>query len=378
MNILWFSWKDIRHPDAGGAELVTHDLMRRLVADGHGVTLVTARYRDAAERDVIDGVTIRRVGNRVTHYALAARLFVGELRGNAHLVVEVVNTVPYFVSFLPRAPRVVLFYPQLAREIWFHQMRLPWSAVGYAIEPLYTWLQGRPDNDVVTISEDTKEDLVRFGFRPERIRIMTLGISNRPLESVDPKEKEARFTVLFHSSLRPMKRPAAVLEAFHLLVRERPDCQLWMSGAGDQGELRAFCAAHSLDDRVTFFGRTSDTVKLDLMRRATVLCSTSVKEGWGLVVTEANSMGTPALVYDVDGLRSASTAGGNWTVKPAPRPLAERLRDVHDLFMNVRGGYDAWCRRVHATTRRFSFDRSYGDFVAVIEGRPNREQKRAG
>ncbi len=169
-----------------------------------------------------------------------------------------------------------------------------------------------------------------------------------------------------------------MLKAFQLLARERPGCQLWISGGGDQVELRAFCTAHGLDDRVTFFGRTSDTMKLDLMRRATVLCSTSVKEGWGLVVTEANSMGTPALVYDIDGLRSASKAGGNWTVEPAPRALAERLRDIHDLFTRARSDYDAWCRNVHATTRRFSFDRCYREFLAIIDGRRDEEQRRAG
>ena len=58
-------WKDIRHPEAGGAESVTHELMRRLAADEHEVTLVTARYPGSAERDEIDGVRIRRVGNRV-------------------------------------------------------------------------------------------------------------------------------------------------------------------------------------------------------------------------------------------------------------------------------------------------------------------------
>lgn len=378
MKIVWFSWKDIRHPDAGGAEIVTHDLMRRLVAGGHLVTLVTARYAGAGERDTIDGVSIRRVGNRVTHYLHAARLFVTEFRHLADLVVEEVNTVPYFISFLPGAPRVLLFYPQLAREIWFYQMGLPWSAIGYASEAAYTWLQGRPRNDVVTISEDTKDDLMRFGFKAERIHILTLGIDNRPLETVDPTRKEESFTVLFHSSLRPMKRPMEVLKAFHLLALAVPRCQLWVSGDGDQRDLRRFCAVHALDDRVSFFGRTSESAKLDLMRRATVLCSTSVKEGWGLVVTEANSMGTPAVVYDIDGLRSASKAGGNWTVEPTPTALAQALRDVHGMFSGARNLYDTWCRRVHATTAKFSSDKSYRDFVAVLQKRSQGEQRRAG
>ncbi len=359
MNVVWLSWKDIRHPEAGGAEIVTHDLMRRMVKDGHAVTHVTAQYPGATERDEIDGIRIRRAGNRVTHYLHALRIM-RELRAGTDLVVEEVNTVPYLASFLPRMPRVVLFYPQLAREIWFYQMPFPLSAAGWAAEPVYTWLQGRPANDVVTISDDSRDDLVRFGFRRDRIHVITLGIDNQPLASVDPAAKEPRFTVLFHSSLRPMKRPGEAIEAFRLL--DKPDAQLWISGGGDQTALRARC-----DDRVTFFGRTSDEQKLDLMKRATVLCSTSVKEGWGLVVTEANSMGTPAIVYDIDGLRSASRAGGNWTVAPNPAALAARLRDLHEMFTQRRAEYDRFCREVHASTRRFTYDQAYRDFMAVIE-----------
>lgn len=374
MKIVWFNWKDIHHPDAGGAEIVTHELLRRLAADGHQVTLVTARYPGSKERDHLDGFAVWRSGNRFTHYAHAVWLFLTELRGDTELIVEEVNTVPYLLTFFPSHARVLLFYPQLAREIWFYQMQMPWSLIGYVSELLYTWLQGRPRNDVVTISEDSRNDLVRFGFRREKIHLMTLGIDNHPLDILDSASKEARFTVLFHSSLRAMKRPDEMLRAFRLMVDAHHDGQLWISGGGDQHALREFCRRHALEDRVTFFGRTSDVQKLDLMRRATVLCSTSLKEGWGLVVTEANSMGTPAVVYDVDGLRSASRAGGNWTVRAAPAALAERLIDLRTLFMEDRSAYDAWCERVHATTRHFTYDQSYRDFQTVIQsGQPSEE-----
>jgi glycosyltransferase involved in cell wall biosynthesis len=378
MRILWFKWKDVRHPDAGGAEIVSHELMRRLAAAGHEVTMITARYPGARERDVIDGIAIRRIGNRVSHYVHAMRLFARELRGVADLVVEEVNTVPYFLGFVPRAPRVVLFYHQLAREIWFYQMRLPLSLIGYGMEVVYTWLQGRRGNDVVTVSEDSKADLIRFGFDPQRIHVVTEGITNRPLDNVDPSRKERRFTVLFHSSLRAMKRPMDVVKAFEMHARGAPGSQLWMSGGGDQASLRNFCAAHGIADRVTFFGRTSNELKLDLMRRATVLCSTSVKEGWGLVVTEANSMGTPAIVYDIDGLRSASKAGGNQTVRPSAESLRVELDTVYRMFIQARAEYDAWCSRVLETTRKFSFERCYRDFVAVIDENGVRERRDVG
>lgn len=39
MRILWLNWKDIRHPEAGGAEVYTHEIAKRLVEKGYEVTL---------------------------------------------------------------------------------------------------------------------------------------------------------------------------------------------------------------------------------------------------------------------------------------------------------------------------------------------------
>ena len=75
-KILWLNWKDIRHPDAGGAEVVTHELAKRLVSSGFEVTLLTARYSNSSEFDEIDGIKIIRAGRgRLTHYFVAGAYY---------------------------------------------------------------------------------------------------------------------------------------------------------------------------------------------------------------------------------------------------------------------------------------------------------------
>ena len=37
----------------------------------------------------------------------------------------------------------------------------------------------------------------------------------------------------------------------------------------------------------------------------------SIREGWGLIVTESNAMGTPVVAYDVNGLRDSVLDGRN-------------------------------------------------------------------
>ncbi len=110
------------------------------------------------------------------------------------------------------------------------------------------------------------------------------------------------------------------------LLRQRtPDAKLWI--VGDVPQRAALEAA--APPGVTFHGRVNDITKQRLMDSAHALVVTSVREGWGLVVDEAAATGTPAVGYDIDGLRDSVLAAGGVLVAPSPaalaRPLADRL-----------------------------------------------------
>ena len=73
MNILWFTWKDLSHPFAGGAERVNEELAKRLAKDGHRVVLVVGGFEGGEEKETRDGYEIIRLGNRYTVYWHAYR-----------------------------------------------------------------------------------------------------------------------------------------------------------------------------------------------------------------------------------------------------------------------------------------------------------------
>jgi glycosyltransferase involved in cell wall biosynthesis len=367
MRILWFSWKDLHHPLAGGAERVGHDWRRRLALEGQIVRHLTAGYEGASAREWIDGVDTVRCGrSALSHYPAALARFVRDFRTETDLIVEEVNTVPYGSRLVAGRVPVVLFYHQLAREIWFHQAPQPIALAGYLAEAGYTWLLARGGPNTITVSADSRRDLMRFGFQGDRIRVIANGIGNSPLATFAAAAKAQTFTVLFHGSLRAMKQPQHALQAFHGFLSSGGHGDLWISGAGPDASLRAYVDAHGLSRRVRFFGRTSDAQKLELMQQASVLVVTSIKEGWGLVVTEANSMATPAVVYDVDGLRSAAGTT-NWRSTPTPEALSARLHEAAREFAN-RPVYDSWCMQVLEASRAHTQDASYRAFRSALLG----------
>ncbi len=65
LRILWLNWRDIRNPNAGGAEVFTHEVAKRHVGRGCGVTLFTSMFPGAEREEELDGVEVVRRGGAV-------------------------------------------------------------------------------------------------------------------------------------------------------------------------------------------------------------------------------------------------------------------------------------------------------------------------
>lgn len=364
MRILWFSWKDISHPQAGGAEVVAHELIQRLVKDGHAVTLLTAQYPHAIPKETRDGYTIIRVGNRFTVYWHAYRYYKTQLQQQFDLVIEEINTVPFFTAWYVREKQF-LFMHQLARQIWFYQMPFPVSVIGYVLEPLYLWLLRACT--VITISQSTKTDLVRLGFSEKNIHIISEGIQMEPVHDLAAIHTYEMPTLLSLGTVRPMKRTLDIVKAFEIAKERIPTLRLIIAGdtSGTYGDTVKKYIEHSqYAPDISMLGKVSPEQRRELMQRAHALAVTSVREGWGLVVTEANSQGTPAVVYDVHGLRDSVKDGTTGLVAKAntPHALADALVDLlHDTARYETMRHSAW-----HWSREITFEKSYTDLVNIL------------
>jgi glycosyltransferase involved in cell wall biosynthesis len=362
MRIVWLSWKDIGHPRSGGAETVTHELLKRACADGHEAILITSRFAGSTQRDCRDGYQIVRVGGGATVYLRALWYFLRNLTEWADVVIDECNTLPFFAASVSRRPRF-LFVHQLCREVWFYQIRWPFSFIGYLIEPLYLWALRK--ELVITVSESTRQDLCRFGFRRERIEIISEGIGMEPVSDMAKEAKFSEPTVLCLGSVRPMKRTLDAVKAFERVRDQIPGARLMVVGGGDPRyikKVKAAISASAHSSGIQYIGPVGPGEKIRLMRKAHVLVVPSVKEGWGLVVTEANSQGTPAVAYDVDGLRDSIKNGatGILAAREEPRALAEAiLRVLNDPQ------YESMCRAALDMSKSMSFGKSYSDFSRI-------------
>jgi glycosyltransferase involved in cell wall biosynthesis/O-antigen/teichoic acid export membrane protein len=317
LRILVCNWRDLAHPHAGGAEVYTHRVARAWVDAGHEVTWFTAAVAGRPSMDTVDGIRIIRRGGRHAVYRQARLFWERQGRGRFDLVVDEVNTRPFGAQRWARGTPAVALVHQLAREVWFHELSWPVAAVGrFLLEP--RWLRQLRAVPVMTVSASSRRSLVRAGV--DDVTVVPEGID--PVEMPDVI-REAAPTVVFVGRLAPNKRPDHAVEAFRLLQARIPQARLWMVGTGPMEEHLRRVAP----DGVEMLGRLPEEEKRRRLARAHCLVATSAREGWGLTVTEAAQVGTPAIAYDVDGLRDSVTASGGVLVAAAPRALADALAE---------------------------------------------------
>lgn len=364
MKILWFTWKDRDNPLAGGAEVVNEELARRLVAGGHEVVFFVAGFPDAMPSTNRHGFRVVRVGSRFTSYLAAVREYRARWQGWPDLVIDECNTMPFFARFYTSG-RQVLFFHMLCREIWFHEFPQPLSTLGYLLEPLYLRLLSH-HVPVITVSRSTQHDLQHMGFKPHNIHVISEGIELTPVKSLGSIKKFSQPTLLSLGAMRSMKRTLHQIQAFELAKSAHPNLKLIVAGdsTGHYGQkVLEHIAKSSHSKDIQYLGKVTKDKKIELMQKAHLILVTSVKEGWGLIVTEAGSQGTPAIVYDVDGLRDAVRPGQTGLItQPKPAAMAAAVASLlnePDRYQQLRTAAWEWSRTI-------TFDRSYADFTQAL------------
>lgn len=354
MRVLFLNWRDVLSPKAGGAEVLTHEIAKRLAAK-HQVTWFTSRADGQPQEEEIDGVHVVRRGSELTTRLFAPR-FARKTRWD--VVVEEINTLPYFAHAWSSSP-AVLFIPQLAREVWWYEAPKPVAWAGWAAEPLY--LAAYRGVRSITISDSTCADLRRLGLRAP-IDVLPIGVSTPALVELTPKEPRGALVAV--GRLVPSKRFDHAIRALSKLRETHPSARLTIIGDGrERRSLEQLAERLDLAGAVRFTGRVSEDDKVQLLQETDVLVACAVREGWGLTTTEAARLGTPAVTYDVPGLRDSVVDGQTGLLtESTPEALAVGVGRILD----DRAVYDELRRSAWERWREVSWERTAESFERAL------------
>ena len=290
-NIVFIAWRDLANRRAGGSEVLVDRLASGMLARGHRVTLLCGG--PVAERPY----RVMRNGGTYSQFLRAPLAYLRNFR-SSDLIVEVCNGMPYLSPLWCRRP-VLCLVNHAHTELWSMRFRPPVSTVGRNIERVVMpWVHRR--NLFLTVSESTAGALQDMGVGRDRIRQICNGVEEP--DPPAPRSPEPLFLAI--GRLTDYKRLDLLLRLWDR-VRHVTGGQLVIAGDGpERARLEALAGPG-----VVFTGRVSEQEKHRLLCAAWLLMHPALIEGWGIVVAEAAIRGTPAVAFDVPGLRDSVLHG---------------------------------------------------------------------
>jgi glycosyltransferase involved in cell wall biosynthesis len=320
------AWRDLDDADAGGSEVHADEFMRRWAAAGLDIVHRTSAAVGLPATARRNGYGVIRRGSRYTVFPRTAVSELAGCMGRSDGLVEVWNGVPWFSPVWYRRPHITILH-HVHGPMWDQIMPGPLAGAGRLLEarvapPFYR------SSEVVTPSEATRDELLGLGLRPERVTAVDNGVDPffSPGDPAAPKSPVP--LVVAAGRMAPVKRFGLVLEAAAEARSTVPDLRLRLIGDGPlRAELAAWVEAHGAQDWVDLPGHLDRPALRDQYRRAWVVASGSLAEGWGLTMTEAAACGTPAVATDIRGHR-CSVVDGRTGVLAAPDRLGQALARV--------------------------------------------------
>jgi glycosyltransferase involved in cell wall biosynthesis len=368
MNILVMSWRDPKHPLAGGAEQVDHEHHKGWIAAGHSVTLFSSVFPGAKKTEEIDGVKIIREGNQILWVQIAAFVwYLFQQHEDFNLVVDEFHGIPFFTPLYIRKPKMAVLQ-EVAREVWLkNDLHFPLNFIfgylGYYLEPVFFSLY--KNIPFMVGSNSAKIELSKMGIKKSKIEVVPHGIVLDKPAKLPLKEKIN--TVVFLGALAKDKGIEDAIRTFEIL-NNQADWRFWIIGKGGEdyvSYLKKLCKKYDIFEKTRFWGFVSQKEKFILLSKSKIMINPSLLEGFGLVNIEANSVTTPVVSYNSPGLTDSVKDGVSGVIvdNNSPEGLAiEVSKIINDekLYKKLQDGGVNW-------SKKFNWKESRELSLALVE-----------
>lgn len=318
------AWRDLDDPEAGGSELHMDQFLRRWAEAGLHIDSRTSAVAGQPSRVQRHGYFAERKGGRYQVFPEAMWRGFRRDRHDYDALVEIWNGIPFFGPAWFRGPRLTLLH-HVHQDMWTMTLPAPLAKFGWWIERRLAPIFYRR-GIVSTLSASSAQEVEELlGLR--RVVVTPVGVSDffcpGGVRSPDP-------LVVAVGRLVPVKRFDLLIEQFCRVREHVANARFVIVGEGYlRSDLETQIRAAGAEQWISLMpGRISDDELLDLYRSAWVVTSHSLREGWGMSITEAAACATPSVVVDIAGHRDAVKDNESGILVPEGRPLADSIVKV--------------------------------------------------
>jgi glycosyltransferase involved in cell wall biosynthesis len=300
------AWRDFDDEESGGSELHAHRILSAWADAGITVNMTTSTAPGRPPFVTRDGYQVTR---RVGRYSIFPRTMISGWKGTLGRtdgLVEIWNGMPFLSPIWARSPRVV-FLHHVHAEMWKMVLPRGLAELGDTFEHRVA-PQFYRRSRIITLSSSSKAEIVgKLGLPAANVSVSPPGIEAK--FAPGGRRSEVPLVVAV-GRLVPVKRFDLMIEGLVELKRRQPELRAVIAGEGyERPALDQLIRSHHAESWLSLPGHVTDDELIDLYRSAWAVASTSLREGWGMTVTEAGACGTPAVVSRISGHLDAVVDG---------------------------------------------------------------------
>ena len=292
----------------GGKETRIYEITTRLARLGHDIHIYCMKWWKGENNKIENGVTLHALSALYPLYSRERRsIRQGVLFGLSCLklitedfdVVEV-DHMPFFPLFAVKIVCLIKRKPMVAvwNEVWGLHYWLEYMGklglCGYLIERISVYLP----HSIISISEHTTSKLKHDLHALQKIITIPMGVDCEKIDFIKPSLESC--DVIFAGRMLKHKNVDVLIEAIQVLRKEWPELRALLVGDGPEKQnLMDLAKARDVWRQIEFKGfleKQSDVFAL--FKSAKVFVLPSTREGFGVVVIEANACGIPAIAID--------------------------------------------------------------------------------
>lgn len=290
----------------GGAERWYRNLAERLAAAGHEVTYLTLRQWEASDPPDLPGVRVVAVGPHMELYAGGKRRIWPPLRFGIGLFWHLArHGRDYDRLHLASFPFFSLLAGGLLRPFSGYRIAVDWHEVWTddywrAYLGRLGWLGIAVQRLCARVPQKAYAFSRLHAARAEAIGCpapVTILPGEYAGSAYPAHPAAAPPTLVYAGRLIPEKRVSLLVDAFALLVAQRPEVRLTIFGRGpEQAAIEAQIARLGLGEAIRRPGFVPEAEIEAAMAGAAAIVQPSEREGYGMVVVEAAARGVPVVV----------------------------------------------------------------------------------
>lgn len=324
----------------GGAEKRVYELAKRLVERGHDVHWygIGWWWPEEGKKDIeMDGIRLHGVCKPMDLYNAERRSIKEALIFSLKLFPELMNErfdvvecqgFPFFSSFTAKIhsllgkSKLIITLHEVWDNYWYEYLGKS-GIFGKSVEKLMVNLS----TNIIVVSKKTKKDLKRI--KPsENSVIIPNGINFEEISDIEAKSDGS--DVIFAGRLIKDKNVDLLIRAINILKGKNPDIRCLIIGDGpEKGKLLRLSDELGLQNNVRFMGFAKNYEDLiGFMKASNVFVLPSRREGFGMVVIEANACGLPVVVvnHKMNAATDLIVDGVNGLVaEPSKEDIAEKI-----------------------------------------------------